>query len=129
MRRRSGHVRRDLCVIFGYRDPAHFYYAHFSASSDEVHNIIGRVDGGDRVRISSEPPGRSVFRLTDRAWHEFRVVGDGDGDFQAFLDDMNPAPSDRRDPRFSAGRVGVRLVRRHGAFDDLKLRGTPAPRR
>ena len=52
---------RDMCVIFHYRDPAHFYYVHFAGSSDAVHNIIGIVDGADRVKINAEPAGASDF--------------------------------------------------------------------
>ncbi|MGZ5488012.1 MAG: hypothetical protein ACXWF4_05740, partial [Candidatus Aminicenantales bacterium] len=57
---------RDMCVLFHYQDPTHFYYVHFAGSSDDVHNIIGLVDGADRVKINVEPAGASVFRLTDR---------------------------------------------------------------
>src|SRR5512143_2080858 len=68
---------RDMCVFFHYQDPTHFAYVHFAGSSDEVHNIIGLVDGADRVKINAEPAGTSVFRLTDRTWHTFKVTCDG----------------------------------------------------
>lgn len=48
---------RDMCVIFHFQDAVHFYYVHFSASSDGVHNIIGLVNGKDRVKINAEPEG------------------------------------------------------------------------
>ena len=55
----------DMCVLFHFQDPTHFYYVHFAASSDDVHNIIGLVNGADRVKVNAEPAGKSVFRMTD----------------------------------------------------------------
>ena len=115
---------RDMCVIFLYRDPAHFYYVHFAGSSDAVHNIIGIVDGADRVKINTEPAGASVFRLTDRAWHAFKVTGDArTGDIRAYLDDMTSPALTARDKRIGHGLVGVGSFDDTGAFDDLKLWG------
>ena len=113
---------RDMCVFFHYRDPTHFYYVHFAGSSDQVHNIIGLVDGADRVKINAEPAGSSVFRLTDRAWHAFKVVCDGrTGEIRAYLDDMTSPILTARDRTLSHGLVGVGSFDDTGAFDDLKL--------
>jgi hypothetical protein len=115
---------RDMCVIFHYRDPAHFYYVHFAGSSDAVHNIIGIVDGADRVKINTEPAGASVFRLTDRAWHAFKVTCDArTGDIRAYLDDLEAPILTARDNRIGYGLVGVGSFDDTGAFDDLVLRG------
>ena len=67
---------RDMCVFFHYQDPTHFYYIHFAGTSDEVHNIVGLVNGADRVKINAEPAGGSVFRLTDRGWQPAAEVPD-----------------------------------------------------
>jgi len=50
-------VYRDMYVFFHFQDPAHFYYVHFSAKSDPLHNIIGLVNGKDREKINFEPEG------------------------------------------------------------------------
>ena len=114
---------RDMCVIFHYRDPAHFYYVHFAGTSDDVHNIIGLVDGADRVKINAEPAGGSVFRLTDRAWHAFKVTCDaGTGEIRAFLDDLTAPILTARDRTLTHGLVGVGSFDDTGAFDDLVLR-------
>lgn len=114
---------RDMCVIFGYRDPAHFYYVHFAGTSDGVHNIIGLVDGADRVKINAEPAGGSVFRLTDREWHRFKVVRDAAaGEIRAYLDDMTVPILTARDRTLGRGLVGVGSFDDTGAFDDLELR-------
>ncbi|HSQ79416.1 MAG TPA: hypothetical protein VLN41_02380 [Candidatus Bathyarchaeia archaeon] len=113
---------RDLCVFFHYRDPTHFYYVHFSAESAAVHNIIGLVNGADRVKINAEPVGGSVFRLTDRSWHAFKVVCDGaTGEIRAYLDDMTAPILTARDRTLTHGLVGVGAFDDTGAFDDLKL--------
>lgn len=115
---------RDMCVIFHYRDPAHYYYVHFAGSSDAVHNIIGIVDGADRVKINAEPAGASVFRLTDRAWHAFKVTCDArTGDIRAYIDDMASPILTARDERIGHGLVGVGSFDDTGAFDDLRLQG------
>jgi hypothetical protein len=113
---------RDMCVIFHYQDRTHFYYVHFAGTSDEVHNIIGLVDGADRVKINAEPAGGSVFRLTDRGWHAFRVTCDASsGEIRAYLDDLASPILTARDRRLAHGLVGVGSFDDTGAFDDLKL--------
>jgi len=115
---------RDMCILFHFQDPTHFYYVHFAGSSDGVHNIIGLVDGADRVKINAEPAGGSVFRLTDREWHAFKVVCDAEaGIVRAYLDDMTKPILTARDRTLGHGLVGVGSFDDTGAFDDLKLYG------
>jgi len=115
---------RDMCLFFHFQDPTHFYYVHFAGSSDEVHNIIGLVNGADRVKINAEPAGTSTFRLTDREWHAFKVVCDAEtGEIRAYLDDMTKPILTARDRTLGHGLVGVGSFDDTGAFDDLKLRG------
>lgn len=116
-------TKRDMDVIFHFQDDGHFAYVHFAASSDEVHNIIGLVDGADRIKINLEPAGKSTARLTDRNWHAFKVTCDAAGRIEAFLDDMTapiltaPAESLRH------GRIGVGSFDDTGAFDHIRLWG------
>jgi hypothetical protein len=115
---------RDMCVFFHFQDPTHFYYVHFSGESADVHNIIGLVNGADRVKINAEPAGTSVARMTDRAWHEFKVVCDaGSGEIRAYLDDMRKPVLTARDRTLGHGLVGVGSFDDTGCFDDLRLRG------
>jgi hypothetical protein len=115
---------RDMGIFFHFQDPTHFYYIHLSASSDEVHNIIGLVNGADRVKINSEPPGKSIFRLTDTNWHQFKVTYDAStGKIRAFLDDMKTAILTAVDTTLGHGLVGVGSFDDTGCFDDIELRG------
>jgi len=115
---------RDMCVFFHFQDPTHFYYVHFAASSDEVHNIIGLVNGSDRVKINLEPAGKSVFRLTDTSWHAFKVTYDeATAKIQAYLDDLDTPILTAVDRTLGHGLAGVGSFDDTGYFDDIKLWG------
>ena len=117
---------RDMCVFFHFQDPTHFYYVHFAGSSDAVHNIIGLVNGADRVKINAEPAGGSVFRLTDREWHRFKVTCDAStGVIRAYLDDLSAPILTARDRTLTHGLIGVGSFDDTGAFDDIVLRIPP----
>jgi hypothetical protein len=118
---------RDMCVIFHFRDPTHFCYVHFAGSSDGVHNIIGLVDGADRVKINAEPAGASAPRLTDIGWHAFKVTYDArTGEVRAYLDDLTEPILTARDRTFGRGLVGVGSFDDTGSFAGLALRGARA---
>lgn len=120
----TANPHRDLCIFFCFQDSMHFYYVHFSASSDDAHNIIGFVNGSDRIKINIEPPGKAVVRLTDLAWHDFKVTHDAaSGRTEAFLDDMPTPILTAVDRTLGHGLVGVGSFDDAGFFDDLKLRG------
>jgi len=116
--------KRDICLVFGFQDPTHLYYVHFSASSDDLHNIIGLVDGKDRVKINREPPGKSVFRLTDLRFHDFKLTFNAaTGEIAAYIDDMAAPILTAVDKTFAHGRVGVGSFDDTGSFDDIRLYG------
>lgn len=117
---------RDMIVVFHFQDPTHFYYVHLSASSDGLHNIIGLVDGKDRVKINLEPPGGSIPRLTDREYHDFKVTCDSrSGDIRVFLDDMESPILTARDKTLGHGLVGVGSFDDTGSFTEIVLWGKP----
>jgi hypothetical protein len=115
---------RDMCVFFHFEDAEHFCYVHFAGESADVHNIIGLVNGADRVKINLEPAGSSRARMTDTAWHAFKVTCDGrSGEIRAYLDDMEKPILTARDRTLRHGLVGVGSFDDTGAFDDLRLKG------
>ena len=121
----ASNPHRDMCVIVHFQNPTHFYYVHFSASSDGLHNIIGLVNGADRTKINTEPPGESVFLLTDNDWHSFKVTYDAEtGDIKAFLDDMDTPVLTACNKTLTHGFVGIGSFDDTGYFDDIILRGT-----
>jgi hypothetical protein len=117
---------RDICLLFHYQDPSHFYYVHLSATSDGLHNIIGLVNGTDRTKINLEPAGETIPRLKDMEWHDFKVTCDADTGFiQAYLDDMKTPLLSTRDRTLTHGLVGIASYDDTGFFDDIELRGNP----
>ncbi len=54
-------LKRSVIIVYAYRDPAHFNYAHISSDiKAPVHNGIFHVYGGERVRISPAARPRCV---------------------------------------------------------------------
>jgi len=116
--------QRDMCIIFHFQDATHFYYVHFSASSDEAHNVIAIVNGKDRVKINREPPGKTIYRLTDLKFHDFKVTYDAaTGEIKAYLDDMSTPILTAADKTLDHGLVGVGSFDDTGSFADIKLWG------
>jgi hypothetical protein len=117
-------TKRDMCLFFHFQDPTHFYYVHFAGSSDDVHNIIAVVNGADRVKINAEPAGASRARLTDSAWHVFKLTYDApSGRIEAYLDDMTTPILTACDKTLGHGLVGVGSFDDTGCFAGLELRG------
>jgi hypothetical protein len=45
---------RDACLVFGYQDPAHFYYVHLGKKTDDHANQIFIVNEAPRTKISTK---------------------------------------------------------------------------
>ncbi len=115
---------RDLCVIFGHRDPGHFYYAHLGKKADENANSIFLVDGKPRTGIARERTGGTDW--TD-GWHRVRVRREtGSGKIEVFFDDFEKPVMTAVDRTFLQGRVGIGSFDDTGNFDEVRLRGRPA---
>ncbi len=121
---RSDNPHRDMVIVFHYQDPTHFYYVHFSAVSDENHNIIALVNGKDRVKINHELPGESLARLIDLEFHEFKVTCQTEtGEIKAYLDDLKTPILTAKDSTLGHGLMGVGSFDDTGSFDDIILWG------
>lgn len=115
---------RDVCLFFGYQDPAHFYYVHLGKKTDDHANQIFIVNGEPRKKISTKTTEGTNW---DDDWHHVRVVRHvGDGKIEVYFDDMKKPVMTATDKTFTWGRVGV------GSFDDtanwadVKVFGTKA---
>ncbi|HXG10394.1 MAG TPA: hypothetical protein VNK04_11570 [Gemmataceae bacterium] len=101
---------RDVCLFFGYQDPAHFYYAHLGQKADDHANQIFIVNGADRTKISTRTTPGTKW---DDQWHNVRVVRRvGDGTIEVYFDDLKTPAMTAKDKTFTWGRVGI------GSFDD-----------
>ncbi len=110
---------RDMCLIFGYQDASHFYYAHLGKKADEAANSIFLVDGAARRSIARE---RTKGTPWTDGWHRARIIRTvNDGAIKVYFDDMNQAAMIAQDRHFLHGRVGVGSFDDTGMFDAVSL--------
>lgn len=117
-------AHRDLCLFWGYQDPAHFYYVHLGAQADPHSCQIFVVDGAPRTKITvNESKGT---KWTD-GWHRVKVVRRVDERLmEVYFDDMTTPCMTAQDKRFVWGQVGVGTFDDSGNFDDVCLTGVKA---
>jgi len=112
---------QDLCVFFGYQDPAHFYYVHIGRRADSHANSIFIVNKAPRVSIAKK---RTKGTNWSKGWHWARVIRDTKkGTIQVFFDDMENPIMSTVDKTFLWGRVGVGSFDDTGEFDAFRLWG------
>ena len=118
------HRHTSLMIVYAWRDPDHFNYAHLSVDSGEEaaqHNGIFHVDGGDRVRIS---PRQGPGSLLEEKWYAVRLVCDGrTGDVRVFVDGKTSPSLHAVEPKFRAGKVGIGSFFDMGSFRGVKISG------
>ncbi len=115
---------RDLCLVFGHRDPSHFYYVHLGKRADPHAHSVFVVDGAPRLSIATERTDGTPW--TD-GWHHVRLVRKGaDGELKVYFDDMARPIMTAKDARFPAGRVGVGSFDDTGRFRKIRVWGRPA---
>ena len=116
--------QQDLCLIFGYQDNAHFYYAHLAKKTDKANNQIFIVNGADRQMISLRTTSGSDFGTE---WTHVKVVRKtADGTIEVYWDDMAAPAMTAQSKVFLWGRVGVGSFDDLGNFDNIVLRGVKA---
>jgi hypothetical protein len=111
-------VGRDVILVFGYRSPSDFYYAHLSNDNTIMpHNGIFIVNQADRRRIDDQGvEGAPEARLLGADWHDVRVERDVEsGTVQVYLDHLTEPLMTASDTTFRWGAVGF------GSFDDTGL--------
>jgi hypothetical protein len=118
---------RDMCLFFGYQDPAHFYYVHFGKQTDDHANQIFIVNGADRKKISTKT---TLGTNWNDEWHQVKIVRRvSDGTIEIYFDDMTTPVMTATDKTFAWGRIGIGSFDDTGNWDDLKLRGVRVERK
>lgn len=113
---------RSMVVVFGYQDPAHFYYVHFGKRTDDHANQIFIVNAAPRVKISTKTTTGTAW---DDAWHRVKIERHlSDGQIAVYFDDMNEPVMTAVDKTFAWGRIGIGAFDDLGNFDEIELRGT-----
>ncbi len=112
---------RDMCLFFGYQDPAHFYYVHLGKKADPNSNQIMLVNNAPRIKITKkESPGTNW----DDRWHEVKIVRrTSDGSIEVYFDDLKTPVLTAIDKNFLWGQVGIGSFDDTGMWDDVKLAG------
>lgn len=61
---------RDLVIVFGWRDPAHFAYAHLASAADANAHHVMLVDGADRRPVTTA---RTAGVAWGDGWHDLEL--------------------------------------------------------
>lgn len=116
---------RDMCLVFGYQDPAHFYYVHFGKKTDDHANQIFIVNGAPRTKISTKTSAGTDW---DDKWHDVKIVRNSEsGQIDVFFDDLTTPVMQATDKSFTWGQVGIGSFDDVGDWDDVKLWGVKKP--
>jgi hypothetical protein len=113
---------RDAVIVFGYQDPAHFYYVHLGKQADDHANQIFIVNNEARKKISITSTSGTNW---DDEWHNVKVVRKvADGIIEIYYDDMEKPVMTAKDKTFQGGRIGVGTFDDTSDWDDIVVRGT-----
>jgi hypothetical protein len=112
-----------LMIVFAYRDPAHFDYAHLATNTgvqQPAHNGVFHVYGGERVRISGEQ-GPAAFPESGR-WYRARLVHVAKTGIVNVTVDGRELPSlTAVDLSLGPGQVGLGSFDEAGAFRNVRI--------
>ncbi len=117
--REYGH--RDLCIFFGYQDPANFYYVHIATNADAHANSIFIVDDKPRTSIATK---RNDGTDWGKGYHRVRIERDTEsGKIEVFFDDMENPIMTAEDKTFIKGGIGFGSFDDVGCIDDIRIWG------
>ena len=121
---------RDVIIVFGYRSPTQFNYAHISQDNTIYpHNGIFVVNDADRLRIDDQWNGSvgAPPAITDTEYHHVRVRHClPSGAIEVFVDDMTTPLMTATDTTLASGRVGFGSFDNYGRARDVTVTGTPS---
>ncbi len=116
---------RDACLVFGYQDPAHFYYVHFGKRTDDHANQIFIVNDAPRTKISTKTTEGTNW---SDDWYNVKIVRKvADGTIEIYFDDMKTPAMTAMDKTFTWGQIGVGSFDDTANYDDVQLNGNKAP--
>ncbi|WP_210416890.1 hypothetical protein [Echinicola soli] len=112
---------RDLCIFFGMKDPANFYYTHIASKPDpHAHNIF-LVNDAPRVAIGKKINGGINWGSTEQ-WHKVKVIRNlEDHSIKVYFDDMTTPIMETTDNHFNIGHIGFGTFDDIGKFDNIKI--------
>jgi hypothetical protein len=117
---------RDMCIVWDYQGPSHFYYVHFGAISTPDGNAcqIFIVNDAARRPITEK---KATGTPWTKGWHNVKVVRRvNDGAMEVYFDKMDEPFMAAHDNTFTWGRVGLGTFDDNGNWEDFKLYGALA---
>lgn len=125
MTKQTSRGHRDMCVVFGYQDPANFYYVHLGEKTDPHSNQIFLVHNAPRVAISEQASEGTPWK--DSTWHQVKIVRTvATGLVEVYFDNMEKPTHVAHDKTFTWGRIGIGTFDDKGLWDDVEVRGVAA---
>lgn len=119
---------RDIVVVFGYQDPAHYYYAHYGEKADDHAGQVFIVNNAPRTKISTKETTGIPWK--EDTWHTVRVTRTAaDGMIRVYFDDMENSVMEAKNTTFASGQIGFGSFDDTARFDDIVITGTPAPKK
>jgi hypothetical protein len=121
---------RDVILVWNYRSPTRFYYAHLSQDNTIYpHNGIFVVDDADRRRIDDQWTGSvgAAPAIDDTGWHDVRLDYDATtGAVAVHVDGAAEPLMTATDTTFAGGRFGFGSFDNYGRARHVTVVGTPA---
>lgn len=112
---------RDACLVFGYQDPAHYYYVHLGKQADDNANQIFIVNDAARKKISITSTTGTNWQ---ERWHDVKIKRNtAEGTIEVYFDDMDKPVMTAKDKTFAWGQIGVGTFDDTADYDKLELRG------
>ena len=108
---------RDMCIIFGFKDPSHFYYSHMATKMD---------DNAHQIMIVNDAPRKKISTFTTEGvnwgsqWHKVRVERNiEEGTIRIFFDGL--LVEEANDKTFGKGYIGFGSFDDSGKIDNIKI--------
>lgn len=109
---------RDMCIIFGFQDPSHFYYSHIATKMDDNAHQIMIVNNAPRAKISSFTT--QGVEWGDKVWHKVKVERNIEtGSIKIFYD--GTLIEEANDKTFGKGYIGFGSFDDSGKIDNVKI--------
>ena len=113
---------RDMCIFWGWQDPANFYYVHLGEKPDPNSSQIFIVNENPRIAITESNAGGIDWK--DDTWHDVKLVRDTDkGTIEVYFDDMDKPAKTATDTTYTWGLIGLGSFDDLGMWDDVKITG------
>jgi hypothetical protein len=119
---------RDMCVVWGYQDPSHFYYVHFGAVNTPDTNScqIFIVNDAARTPVTVKQVEGTPW---NDGWIDVKVTRNVEtGETNVYFINMDEPIMTAKDTKFAWGQVGLGTFDDNGNWDNFVLKGKKVER-